>query len=238
MEVLEDEFAESPEVAVFALQNVTGGATVGAARQFRVQIGTPPISAARARGAGATVTIEGIVTRARGRVSFVQDGTAALGVFANGNAYAAAVASGDIASGDRIQIQGELSEFNSLLQIGTVNSFKVLSRDNALPPAQTVTLSQIATSGDTYESELIRVTGLRLPTSDVLFSANTNYDVVNGGTTVILRPSSDSEIGGQPIQPLTGGSPGDYGPFTFTGVLGQFRDTNQLNPLRASDFSR
>ena len=178
------------------------------------------------------------MTRARGRVSFVQDATAAIAVFANGNAYAAAVASGDIAQGDRIQIKGTLSEFNSLLQIGTVESFKVLSRGNALPAPQTVTLSQIATSGDALESELVRVTGLTLTTGDVLFTNNTSYDATTGGSTITLRTSSDSEVTGEAIQPITGGAPGNYGPFTFTGVLGQFRDTNQLNPIRKSDFSK
>ena len=237
IDVVDDTELEGPEAAVFALQRPTG-ATIGAARQLRLEIGTPPIATARARAVGTVVTVEGVVTRARGRVSFVQDGTAAIAVFANGNAYAAAVASGDIAQGDRIQIKGTLSEFNSLLQIGTVESFKVLSRGNALPAPQTVTLSQIATSGDALESELVRVTGLTLTTGDVLFTNNTSYDATTGGSTITLRTSSDSEIVGEAIQPITGGAPGNYGPFTFTGVLGQFRDTNQLNPIRTSDFSK
>lgn len=238
IDVLDDTDLEGPEAVVFALQRATG-ATVGAQRQLRLEIGTPPISAARSRAVGTVVTVEGIVTRARGRVSFIQDGTAAIGTFANGNAYAAAIASGAVAQGDRVQIKGELQEFNSLLQIGNIESFNVLSRGNALPAPQTVTLSQIAASGDALESELIRVTGLTLSTSDEKFDTRaTSYDATNGGSTVTLRTSGDSEILGLPIQPITGGTPGAYGPFTFTGVLGQFRDTNQLNPIRISDFSR
>ena len=215
------------------------GATIGDARQFRVEIGTPPISAVRTRPLGTVVTVEGIVTRARGRVSFIQDNSgAAIAVFANGNEYFSAVASGAIAQGDRIQVVGELTEFNSLLQIGNVADFEVISRGNALPAAQTLMVSQIANSGDTYESELVRVTGLQLTTGDVVFTTNTSYDAVSGGSSIILRTSSDSEIVGEAIQPITGGTPGAYGPFTFTGVLGQFRDTNQLNPIRITDFSR
>ena len=237
IDVLDDTDLEAPEAIVFALQRPTG-ATIGSARQLRLEIGTPPIAAVRARPLGTVVTVEGIVTRARGRVSFIQDGTAAIGTFANGNAYAAAIASGAVAQGDRVQIKGELQEFNSLLQIGNIESFNVISRGNALPAPQTVTLSQIATSGDALESELVRVTGLTLTTGDIVFTTNTSYDATAGGTTATLRTSSDSEIVGEVIQPITGGVPGTYGPFTFTGVLGQFRDTNQLNPIRTSDFSR
>ena len=49
---------------------------------------------------------------------------------------------------------------------------------------------------------------------------------------------SSWEVVGEPIQPITGGTPGAYGPFTFTGVRGQFRGTNQLNPVQSADFSR
>ena len=237
IDVVDDTELEGPEAIVFALQRPTG-ATVGETRQLRLEIGTPPIAAARSRSVGTIVTVEGIVTRARGRVSFIQDETAAIGTFANGNAYAAAIASGAVAPGDRVQIKGELTEFNGLLQVSNIESFNVVSRGNALPAPQTVTLSQIATSGDALESELVRVTGLTLTTGDVLFTNNTSYDAVNGGSTITLRTSSDSEVVGEEIQPITGGAPGAYGPFTFTGVLGQFRDTNQLNPLTEADFSR
>ena len=242
IDVVDDAELEGPEAVVFALQRPsTSGGTqpvIGDNRQLRLEIGTPPIAAIRGRALGTVVTVEGIVTRARGRVSFIQDGTAAIATFANGNAYAAAVASGAIAQGDRIQIKGELSEFNSLLQIGNIQEFDVLSRGNALPAPQTITLSQLATSGDAYESELVRITGLRMTTGDVVFTNNTSYDVTNGGVTAILRTSSDSEVVGEAIQPLVGGAPGNYGPFTFTGVVGQFRDTNQLNPIRKSDLSK
>ena len=239
LDVREDDEIEEAETVVFGLQRATGGATIGSARQFRVEIGTPPIAATRARPLGTVVTVEGIVTRARGRVSFIQDDSgAAIAVFANGNPYFDAVANGSIAQGDRIQVVGALSEFNDLLQIGSVDGFTVLSRDNALPAPQTVTVSQVLNSGDEYESELIRIVGLTLPTTDVVFASNTSYTATAGESSIILRTSSDSEVVGEPIQPITGGTPGAYGPFTFTGVLGQFRGTNQLNPVRIADFSR
>ena len=238
VDVLEDAQAEGPEVALFVLQRPSNGAQVGDARQFRLEIGTPPIAAVRERALGSSVTVEGIVTRARGRLSYVQDGSgAAIAVFAGGGPYFNAIESGAVAQGDRVQIVGTLAEFNGLLQVSDVSGFKVLSRGNALPAPQTVTPSQLATAGEAYESELVRVTGLTLASGDVVFAASTSYDVSAGGSTIVLRTSgSDTEVTGQPIQPLTGGAPGAYGPFTFTGVVGQFRGSNQLVPVNVSDL--
>lgn len=240
LDIVEDSQAESAETAVFALQQATNGARIGDPREFRLDIGTPPIADVRGRDLGSVVTVEGVVTRARGRFSYLQDGSgAAIAVFASGNDYGAAVASGAVAEGDRVQLVGTLSEFNGLLQISPVQDYQVLSRNNPLPAPQTVTISQLLSSGDAFESELIRVPGLTLSTTDIVFAANTSYNATANGNTIVLRTSrdTDSAVVGQLIDSLTGGQPGNYGPFTFTGVLGQFRGTNQLAPIELDDLS-
>ena len=239
VDVIQDRQFEGPEVALFVLQRPSDGAVVGGTRQFRLEIGTPPIADVREREVGSTVTVEGIVTRARGRSSFIQDASgAAIATFATGGAYADSIAAGAVAQGDRIEVVGTLSEFNGLLQVSDITSFDVLSRGNPLPAAQTVTPSQLATGGENYESELVRIVGLTLATGDTEFMGNTSYDVSAGGTTITLRTSreGDTAVVGRAIQPLTGGAPGAYGPFTFTGVVGQFRGTNQLTPVNPSDL--
>ena len=240
IDLIEDNEAEAAESALFVLQRASGGARIGANREFRLEIGTPPIAVIRTRELGSTVTVEGIVTRARGRYSFIQDNSgAAIATFGSAGPYFEAIASGAVAQGDRVQIVGRLSEFNSLLQVDFIESFEVISRGNPLPAAQTVTLAQVANSGDTYESEIIRVPGLMMSTSATTFNGSTSYDVTSGGTTLVLRTQRDTDTGivNEAIQPLTGGAPGAYGPFTFTGPLGQFRDTNQLNPVNRTDLS-
>ena len=242
IDVLADNDLEGPESVVFVLQRAQG-ATIGGTRQFQIDIGTPPISETRTRPDGDVVTVEGIVTGRFGRYTFLQDNTAGLSIFAFTDTN---FGMADIAPGDRVQIQGTLSEFGArdgaglgLKQISVSNSatatFSVLSRGNPLPPAQTVTVAQILANGEQYESERIRVTGLSIVGSgDVVFQAGGsagNYTVSDGTGEMILRinGSSDSELGGQLIP---------QGKFTFVGALGQFGGAYQLTPLRTTDLQQ
>ena len=238
--VIEDGIAEAAEAVVFVLQAASNGARIGDTREFRLEIGTPPISEIRTRDLGAIVTVEGVVTRARGRFSWIQDDSgAALATFAPSGAYFDAVASGEVRQGDRIQIVGELTEFNGLLQVSFIeDDFEVLSRDNDLPAAVTLTVAQILGSGDEYESELVRVLGLTLETTNVVFSGNTSYDVTDATGTMILRTSgaSDSEIVNEAIAEVVGGVAPAYGPFDYVGPVGQFGGTNQLTTSDLINF--
>lgn len=237
--LVDDGVSEGSEVIAFVLQQPSNGATIGANREFRLELGAPPISVIRTRPLGSTVTVEGVLTRARGRYSFIQDDSgAALAIFAGGGAYFDAIAAGDVAQGDFVSLTGTLSEFNGLLQLSPVAAFDVISRGNELPAPQTITVATLLGSGDTYEGELVRITGLTMSTSDVVFIASRNYDVTDGTGTAIMRTqrNTDSAIVDQPIASLTGGVPGAYGPFTFVGPVGQFQGTNQLQPVERTDL--
>lgn len=247
--VIADGILEPSETAVFALQRVTG-ASIGTPRELTVSIGTPPISTARAGALNSVYTVEGVVTRALGRNIWIQDATGAIVLFGpTGSAIANAVVSGELRRGDRVQATGRLTEFQAtngapgtgLLEIDNIaaGGFLVLARDQALPGVQVITLAQL-TDGDpdrdTYESELVRVTGLTLdPAGDVVYAFAKNYTVSQtiGGvtTTGILRigSSGDSEAIGQPVT---------TGTFTFEGVVGQFRGANQLTVVKTTDIVR
>jgi hypothetical protein len=241
VDVLEDEDIEGPEVAVFALQQASGGARIGDDREFRLEIGTPPIAQTRLRPDGDVVTVEGVVTGRFGRYTFLQDGTAGISVYAFSDTP---FGSADIEPGDRVQIRGELSEFGArdgaglgLKQIfvgrDSPAEFEVLSEGNDLPAPQTLTVAEILADGEAYESELIQVTGLSVVgTTDIVFQAGGsagNYTVTDGTGETILRINSgaESELGGEPIP---------QGEFTFTGALGQFGGAYQLTPLRTTDL--
>ncbi len=245
--VLQDNVFESSETAVFALQRPVG-ASIGTTRELTVNIGTPPISTARAGTLGQIYTVEGIVTRALGRNTVIQDATGGIVLFGPaGSPIATAVADGSLRRGDRVQATGRFTEFQAttgapgtgLLEIDNIalGGFQVLARDQALPAAQTITLAQFTAGdpdSDTYESELVRVTGLTIdPGTDVVFAFAKNYTVSQtvGGvtTTAILRigSSGDSNAIGQPIP---------TGTFTFEGVAGQFRGANQLTVVRTTDL--
>ena len=262
--VVRDGIGEVSETAVFALQRVVG-ATLGAVTEFTANIGVPTIGAVRGVALNSTVTVEGIVTRAKGRNVWIQDATGGLVLFgpAGSSIFNAILPlspsnPNPVAVGDRIQATGRLIEFQSgptgspvpgagLLEVDRLGdivggvdgrTFSVLNRGNALPAAQTITLAQF-TAGDpdpdTYESELIRVEGLTVdPVGDVVFVAAKNYTVsqtVGGVTsTAILRIGSagDSDLIGTPIP---------TGRFAFQGPAGQFRGTNQLQPVVVSDLT-
>ena len=243
IDVLEDDDLEGSESAVFVLQRASGGASIGGNRQFQIDIGTPAIADSRVRPNGDVVTVEGIVTARFGRYTFIQDETAGIAIYAFADTN---IGMADIAPGDRIQVQGSLSEFGArdgaglgLKQIfvgrDSPATFTVLSRGNDLPAAQTLTVAQILANGESFESERVRVTGLRVVnTSDVVFQAGGaagNYTVSDGTGEMILRINggSESQLGGELVP---------TGPFTFVGPVGQFGGAYQLTPLVTTDLDR
>lgn len=242
IDIEDDGEFEAPETAVFVLQRANG-ATVGRNRQFQIEIGTPAIAVTRQRPVDDIVTVEGIVTSRFGRYTFLQDGTAGIAIYAFDDTN---VGMADINPGDRIQVKGSLRENGArdgvglgLTQIfvgrGAPAEFSILSRGNALPAAQRVTVAQILANGEQYESERIQVKGLTVTgTSDVVFQAGGsagNYTVTDGTGEMLLRINSaaESELGNQPVP---------QGTFTFTGPLGQFGGAYQLNPLRTTDLAQ
>ncbi|MDZ7308627.1 MAG: endolytic transglycosylase MltG, partial [candidate division KSB1 bacterium] len=102
-----------------------------------------PIAIARETANGTVVTVEGIVTRALGRFARLQDATAGITAFQTSGSFRAAIDSGKVRLGDRLRLTGTLTEFNSLKEIAPISSFEVISRDNALPTTQKVTLAEL-----------------------------------------------------------------------------------------------
>ncbi len=204
-----------------------------------------PIAEARDAGEGATVTVEGVVTRAFGSFARVQDTTGTTGASAlvvrqtdeaADTAFRDAIAEGTIAPGTRLRVTGTLSEFNGLLQINNdrntdnLDSFEVLSQGD-VPAPQVVTLGELEANGEDYESELVRVEGLRFTgDTDGTFEAGTSYSVTDGAATLTFRVqrADESALIGEEIPDEA---------FTFTGVVGQFQDEYQLIPVRPADLA-
>ena len=201
------------------------------------------IAAARAAGASQTVTVTGIVSRAKGRFVQFQDATGGLTIRQTAGGFFDAVAAGTIAPGTTITVTGVLTQFNGLFQINQTNattndltSFTVVGQGTA-PVAQDVTLAQLASSGETYESELVRVRNVTVTSTTAAFAASTNYvisDASSSTNAVGLRvvSANDTDVDGTAIpQPIA----------TITGVVGQFDAAMppvagyQLQPILASD---
>ncbi len=227
---------ESAQLAVFAIQNLSDGVQLGANRQISLVVGTLPIATIRQLPDNASATIEGIVTRARGRFIWVQDATAAIVIFAPADTpINLAVARGEIQPGDRIQVKGRTDIFRSLYELSFVTDFAVIAEDEGIPQPQTVSLAQLAADLNQYQSELIRIPGITIQSTDTVFdtggSSGINYTITDAsGTPFILRVARapDSDAVGTPIP---------RGPTTFTGVLGQFNADGQLTLVNRSDLN-
>ncbi len=195
-------------------------------------IALPSLAEARQKSIGSTLTAQGVVTRARGRLARIQDETGGLAAFQSSGAFRTAIANGEVRPGDLLRVTGRLTQFNGLLEIDTITSFEVVSRDHALPEAQLVTLSELAGNGEAYESELIYLDNLTLDNlGDAAFQANKNYPLADAGSsssTVTLSTfgGADINLAGRPVPAKT---------FDFTGVLGDFNGSYQLVPVEAAD---
>ncbi|WP_232798297.1 T9SS type A sorting domain-containing protein [Salinibacter altiplanensis] len=135
---------------------------------------------------------------------------------------------GDITKGTRLYVRGTLSEPDGLLRIDNsgLKNYIILEQ-GSLPMAQDVSLSTLRSSGDKFESELLRVDGLSFPNASGTFAENTTYEVEEGTTLL------DYQVGGAEETNL-GGKSIPAGTFTYEGVLGASRNGPQLVPIRAS----
>ena len=200
--------------------------------QLMLLDGVMPISDAREQGVGATVTVQGIVTRAKGQFAWFQDGTAGLSIRQTSGAFFDAVANGDIESGTLIEVTGTISEFpaaprGGVLQING-DDLTSYSITGALDPplAQTISLNEIIINGEAYESELIRVLGVNIAADPgVTFSAASSYDlsdredVLAGGLRVGNADNTDVDGLEIPDEPVI-----------VTGVLAQFTPSSNPDP--------
>jgi DNA/RNA endonuclease YhcR with UshA esterase domain/P pilus assembly chaperone PapD len=247
--LVDDLMAEDDETVVLALATPTGGtaARVGGLGSFTLTLtdddsggNVLPMGEAHLLPDGTSVTVEGIVTRALGAFTRIQDETGGLVMRQTAGAFFDAVASGTVRKGDRLRATGVLSQFNALKQLNEadITAFEVLSRDNPLPAVQMVTLAELAANGESYESELVRTTGLTIETSDLAFAAARTYTLSDaslaGGIVSLRLPNAgDSDVDGLSII---------AGPYTFEGVLGQFSSTDpatgyQLMAVEAGDLT-
>lgn len=196
-----------------------------------------PIGTARAQADGATVTVTGTVSRTMGAFAYFQDATGGLTVRQTSGAFFDAVAAGTIKPGCAITVTGKLSSFRGLKQINAADLTTYTLGACGQPPApQTVTASEIATNGEAYEAELVRVTGLDFVTAPAgALAPGTTYPVRDGSGTADLRipNATDSAVDGQ-------AAPAP--PFAFEGVVGQFTATGattggyQLLAIGAGDL--
>ena len=197
------------------------------------------IKDARAAAVGTDVAFEGIVTRTEGTYTRLQDQTGGMAVRQTSGVLFTAIADGEVMNGDRIQVYGRVSELQSLRVItgADFSGYQRISRGNPLPAPVKLTLAEIAQNGESYESQLVTVSGLTINGgTDTSFRAAKSYPIRDASDTsnaVVLRipAATDSDVDGLTFFGTN---------VTFTGVLGQSSPvaTNgyQLIPVLPTDL--
>jgi len=194
------------------------------------------IADARALPDGEVVTIEGVLTRGKGRYLFFQDDTAGIMLF-DFAGFNDELDSGDLAIGDLVRVNGRMDTFNDQRQLRIDDdafSISVISSGNALPEIPTITLDELNSNPEAYIHQLVRVESFTIePDGDTTFDAggaDGNYTIDDGTDTGVLRleGSDSSEYEGEPIP---------SGAVTFEGAVSRFQSTYQLHLALESDLT-
>lgn len=193
------------------------------------------IAEARSMGVGAGVMVEGVVIapnfqEGNGNTEYViQDETGGLVIFGGGF-------DAELNYGELVQVTGLTDEFNGKFEIiiSSENDVQVTGQ-GTLPEPQLISVSELSSNGEDYESELITIQNATVTEGDwPAEGISTNLTIVDGGSeSVIMRIDSDTDIDGT-TEPSW--------PSDVTGVAGQYDSSEpytegyQLLPRFVSDF--
>ncbi|WP_298416984.1 T9SS type A sorting domain-containing protein [uncultured Kordia sp.] len=169
-----------------------------------------------------------IVTDGTRNQKYIQDGAAGILIDDTAGTLSAPLNIGD----GIIGLKGQLSQFSGVLQfVPSENVPGASSTGNTVSPID-VTVTELATNGETYESRLIRLIDGTFDAGDVgtMFTDNTNYTITTVGgtdTTVCRVAFGDEDLIGTTI-------PGTH--VNIIGLGGEFNGTYQVFPRYASDI--
>ena len=199
------------------------------------------IEDARKLPIGTEFVIEGIVTRALGNYTRIQDETAGLTIIQHIGLFYNDLENYDIQMGDKIRVQGRISEVGFLKVIDGVDltGYQRLSRLNTLPTPVKVSLSELVSNGEKYESRLITVERMTVAGgNDIVFMEAKSYqtkDQSDNTNLVEIRigDEMDTEMDGMTFLET---------PVKFVGVLSQSSMSDpltgyQLTPVLPTDLS-
>jgi DNA/RNA endonuclease YhcR with UshA esterase domain len=195
--------------------------------------GTLTIEAAKARAAGDTVTVEGVVTSGTPGLSgggiYIQDATAGIQVFQSGGLA--------VAVGDYIRVRGVVSVFSGEKQIARFSStvpvdFTILGQ-GALPAPRVVTGAELLSRN--FEGMLVRlndvtVTAISTPSTSTSSLGAYNVDVTAPDGSVIRVRMESPKNNVVPPTTFTVGAKYD-----LIGIAAAFNSVEQLKPRTTAD---
>ncbi|MGN8224279.1 T9SS type A sorting domain-containing protein [Gracilimonas sp. BCB1] len=183
-----------------------------------------PISEAREKTEGTTVTVTGHVTvtdEFSGPVYF-QDETGAIAWFDYGNMREEFTL--DVQCGDSIVVTGEIGFFNDLLQVVDATSWEFFPDSTHRTTPVEITVEEM-NSGD-FESQLVSM-NVDIDHTGSL-QGNTNYDISdNTGTGELRIDRFTNLVGAEAPEGVT----------TIVGIVGRYQDTFQLLPRDTEDLN-
>ena len=148
-------------------------------------------------------------------------------IYDDSGVIATTYAVGDMITG----LKGYTTDSNGVLRfIPTSDSGVIASSGNPVVP-QTVTISDLNTTPDNYESELIKIANVTFPQGDgtLTFSTGQNFDVFDGALTTIMRTDF---FGADYIGEIIPQSALD-----LVGVAGEFQGTAQIYVRSLADIN-
>lgn len=204
----------------------------------------PPVlavKAARALGAGSTVTVRAVVLNGAelGNIRYVQDGEAGLALYAQ---PAKLPGFGELQAGDSIVVTGQLKSYNGLLEMDPIASFHKLATGRHLHALQVPATQALEAYAEANEGRLVEITGIGrvltpAGTPAGNFVGNANY-LIDGTAGALLR-IADASTG---PTGLVGNAAPTAEPFTLRGVMSQYAPSGlggyQLLPRLATDIVR
>lgn len=224
---------------------LSGSLTAPASKSAEpVAPGVPPVlsvKAARALGAGSTVTVRAVVLNGAemGNIRYIQDADAGLALYAQ---PAKLPGFGELQAGDSVQVTGQLKSYNGLLEMDPVASVHKLASGVRLHAVQVPVAEATSAFTEANESRLLEIKGVtRLLTpagtavSTLVGNANYQLDGIAGTLVRVLAASAGPDG-------LVDSSPPVNEPFDVRGVLSQYAPSGtggyQLLPRLAADLVR
>lgn len=164
--------------------------------------------------------IRGIVTRVTTNFVYLEDETAGIMLFSRpyfsepaAVNFNQAVQNGEINEGDELSVAGTLIDFGGLAELTRMHAWEVISSGNPLS-AQSITLQDVATNGEAYESELVHIERIKF---------DPPVDTLRSGSIYTVTNESGSQVGNLQIQAFTNtvfaNTAAPQGLFNFKGVI-------------------
>ncbi|TXE19400.1 T9SS type A sorting domain-containing protein [Psychroserpens burtonensis] len=165
-----------------------------------------------------------IVTDNNRNQKYIQDATGGILIDDQSGTLTPTLNIGDGLTG----LQGQLGEFSGVLQFVPVADLPGASSTGTTITPEAVTVSQFLAASESYESELIQITGVTFAVTGA-FTDNTNYNITAGGDVTIARVTFGNEN-------LIGANI----PTTMSSVIGlgsEFNGTYQVLPRYVADVA-